>query len=133
MNRAVTATIVAACLLFAPAFAQQSPAGEHVILMGELKVKQGREGDFLKVFAEMAARVKREDKGNIRYQIFKATPFSPGAPAAAGGSNYVFLEEWQDQATFAAHGAWAAPIVDTKWVELMDSMQFLLLSAPTGK
>ena len=134
MNRGVIATFVAACLLFAQAFAQQNAGtGGHVILMGELKVKQGREADFFKVIAEMTARVKREDKGNIRYEIFRAAPFGAGASATPTGPNYVFLEEWQDQAAFAAHGSWAGPMVQTQWGELTDSMQFLQLSAPTGK
>jgi quinol monooxygenase YgiN len=134
MKRGVIATFVAACLLFPQVFAQQNPGtGGHVILMGELKVKQGREADFLKVIAEMTARVKREDTGNIRYEIFKAAPFGAGASATPSSPNYVFLEEWQDQAAFAAHGSWAGPMVQTQWRELTDSMQFLQLSAPAGQ
>lgn len=115
-------------------FAQQNVGtGGHVILMAELKVKQGREAEFLKVIAEMTARVKREDKGNIRYEIFRAAPFGAGAPASPSGPNYVFLEEWRDQEAFAAHGSWAGPMVRTQWRDLTDSMQFLQLSAPAAE
>ena len=134
MNRCVIATFVAAGLLFTPAFAQQNTGTRgHVILMGELKVKQGRDADFLKLIAEMTARVKREDKGNIRYEIFKAAPFGASTSGTPSGPNYVFLEEWQDQATFAAHGSWAGPLVQTRWSELTDSMQFMQLSTPAEK
>ena len=133
MNRSVIVTFAAACFMFAPVYAQQNAAGGHVILMGELKVKQGREADFLKVIAAMTARVKREDKGNIRYEIFKAAPFGANAPGVPSGPNYVFLEEWQDQAAFAAHGEWAGPMVQMQWRELTDSMQFMQLSQPAGQ
>ena len=134
MNRVALAILASACLLLPPAFAQRAGGiGEHVILMGELKVKAGREPDFLKVIAEMTARVKREDKGNIRYEIFKASPFGANASATPSGPNYVFLEEWQDQAAFMAHGSWAGPMVQTQWRELTDSMQFIQLSVPTSR
>lgn len=97
------------------------------ILMAELHVKADREKDFLQLLAQMTHRVKTQDRGNIRYELFAV---APAASAAAGpaGPTYVFLEEWRDQAAANAHAKWAGPIVRTQWREMTDSMQLMRLS-----
>jgi len=129
--------LVACGLISAPRVARAQPAaaaahpGDHVILIARMTVKAGREQDFIKLIAQMKARVQREDRGNIRYELFKvALRPGPGPRSGPGAQpsdsrKFVFLEEWQDQAAAAAHGKWAGPIVRTQWRALTDSMQFV--------
>ena len=135
-NRIIATTLFVAFALV-PVFGQskghnkgqskgQNRASGHVILLGQLKVKAGKEAAFLKVIDEMTARAKREE-GNIRYRVFKAAPFG-NAPASASTPNFIFIEEWEDQASFDAHGKWAGPMVQSQWGPLTDSMQFLRLT-----
>ena len=108
------------------AFAQTNAPAGHVILLATIKLKAGREQDFLKLLAEMAARVKKEDTGNIRYELFSV---APGRGAQTGAApTYIFYEEWQDQASSAAHGKWAGPIVQMQWREMSESVEFQRLS-----
>lgn len=97
--------------------AQPAPAG-HVIIMGQLTLKPGREADFRTLIAEMGARTRREDHGNLRYDFYTATPMQGGA------TTWVFVEEWQDQASALAHQKWAGPLVMSEWRALSDSMEF---------
>jgi quinol monooxygenase YgiN len=103
--------------------AAASAAGGHVILIAQLTVKAGREQDFIQLFAQMKQRVRQQDHGNIRYELFAVAP-PPGAAAGSSGRKFVFLEEWQDQAAAAAHGKWAGPIVRKQWRDMSDSLQF---------
>jgi quinol monooxygenase YgiN len=103
--------------------AAATAAGGHVILIAQLTVKAGREQDFIKLVAQMKERVRQQDHGNIRYQLFAVAP-PPGAAAGSNGRQFVFFEEWQDQAAAAAHGKWAGPIVRTQWRAMSDSLQF---------
>lgn len=98
------------------------------ILMAQLQVKADREQDFLKLLAQMTHRAKTQDQGNIRYELFSVAPAANAAAGSAKSVNYVFLEEWRDQAAATAHGKWAGPIVRTQWREMTDSMQLFLLS-----
>ncbi|HWG76870.1 MAG TPA: antibiotic biosynthesis monooxygenase family protein [Steroidobacteraceae bacterium] len=98
------------------------------ILMAQMHVKPDREKDFLKLLAQMTHRAKTQDRGNIRYELFAVAPAPNAAPGAAPAPNYVFLEEWRDQAAATAHGKWAGPIVRTQWREMTDSMQLMRLS-----
>lgn len=110
----------------APAQAAPQAQSGPVILIGQMTVKVGRVEDFIKLVAQMKARVKSQDHGNIRYELFRLAP-RPGQ--AAGGQSddrtFYFLEEWRDQAAAAAHGKWAGPIVRTQWREMTDSMQLV--------
>ena len=107
--------------------ASASAAAGPFILMAQLHVKADREKDFLNLLAQMTHRVKTQDHGNIRYELFAVAP-APNAAAGSAGANYVFLEEWRDQAAATAHGKWAGPIVRTQWREMTDSMQLMRLS-----
>ncbi|HEX4023352.1 MAG TPA: antibiotic biosynthesis monooxygenase family protein [Steroidobacteraceae bacterium] len=98
-----------------------------IILIGQMTVKAGHEQDFIKLVAQMKARVQSEDHGNIRYELFKVAPRPGQAAGASDGRNFFFLEEWRDQAAAAAHGKWAGPIVRTQWRALTDSMQLVLV------
>jgi quinol monooxygenase YgiN len=98
------------------------------ILMIQLQVKPDREKDFLQLLAQMTHRAKTQDQGNIRYELYKVAPLANAAAGPAPTINYVFLEEWRDQASATAHGKWAGPIVRTQWKEMTDSMQVIRLS-----
>lgn len=113
-----------------------SGAHRPFILMIELTIKPDREQDFLKLLRQMKARVVHQDHGNIRYELFAVGPArQPGSAVQAGGPGagsqaqhqYVFLEEWRDQAAATAHGQWAGPIVRTQWREMSDSMRIVPL------
>ncbi len=47
--------------------------------------------------------------------------------SARASADYVFVEEWENQAAVGAHLKWALPIVQTKWKELTESTEFLRL------
>jgi quinol monooxygenase YgiN len=98
------------------------------ILMAELHVKADREKDFLNLLAQMKHRVKTQDHGNIRYELFAVAPAPNAAAGPSSAITYVFLEEWRDQAAATAHGKWAGPIVRTQWRAMTDSMQLMRLS-----
>lgn len=98
------------------------------ILMDQMHVKPEREKDFLKLMAQMTHRAKTQDRGNIRYDLYAVAPTPNAAAGATPAANYVFLEEWRDQAAATAHGKWAGPIVRTQWREMTDSMQIMRLS-----
>lgn len=113
----------------APSLAASAPAvAGPFILMFQLHVKADREKDFLALLAQMKQRVKTQDHGNIRYELFAVAPLGNAAAAPAPAINYVFLEEWRDQAAATAHGKWAGPIVRTQWRDMTDSMQMIRLS-----
>jgi quinol monooxygenase YgiN len=103
------------------------PASGPVIIMGQLTIKPDHEREFLKIVQDMTARVKREDKGNIRYDLFRVAPLG-NRGAAAPGANFVFLEEWESQAAFTAHSAWAGPIVQNQWRPIADKVELVRLS-----
>lgn len=111
-------------------YAQNAPAAPGpVVIMGQITIKPEREQEFLKIVQDMTARVKREDKGNIRYELFTVAPFGNrgGAPPATE-KNFVFIEEWESQAAFTAHGAWAGPIVQNQWRPLADKVELVRLT-----
>jgi quinol monooxygenase YgiN len=106
------------------------PASGPVVIMGQLTIKPDRVQEFLKIVQDMTARVKREDKGNIRYDLFNVMPLGNRGAAAAGttGVNFVFLEEWESQAAFAGHSAWAGPIVQNQWRPLAEKVELVRLT-----
>lgn len=136
------AALVAAQPAPPAAAASAVPAGTAsrgpFILMIQLTVKPDREQDFLKLLRQMKDRVVHQDHGNIVYELFAvAPPRPPGTPGGQPGPRadqpstqhqYVFLEEWRDQAAAAAHGKWAGPIVRTQWREMSDSMRLVPLN-----
>ena len=73
--------------------AQEKPAS-HVILLGTIKVKPGREDDFKKVLAEMSVRMRREDHGNVRFEFYRAAA-GRGQQAETASTWYEY-EEWVD-------------------------------------
>lgn len=111
-----------------PSIAATAPAiSGPFILMIQMHVKPEREQDFLKLLAQMTHRAKTQDHGNIRYELYAVAPLANAAGAPAPAINYVFLEEWRDQAAATAHGKWAGPIVRTQWRDMTDSMQVIRL------
>ena len=61
-----------------------------------IRVKEGREPEFERVFAEMTAQVKTNEPGNQMYQLTRSRA-EPGT--------YKVLEMYVDQAALEAHGA----------------------------
>lgn len=112
-----------------PSLAASAPAitGPFILLI-QLQVKPDREKDFLQLLSQMTHRAKTQDVGNIRYELYKVAPLANAAAGTPPAINYVFLEEWRDQAAATAHGKWAGPIVRTQWKEMTDSMQLIRLS-----
>jgi quinol monooxygenase YgiN len=107
------------------AYAQDAPVAKHVVLLATLKLKPGREQDFVRSVTAIIERMKREDTGNIRYEYFVA---SPGRGAAEAPPTYVVYEEWRDQASAAGHQKWAGPIVRADWRDMTESMDILRLT-----
>src|SRR5262249_34158321 len=106
--------------------AQENPPSGHVIIMATIKVKEGREEDFRKAMHDATTRTKSEDKGNVRYDFFSVAPMGRGGQAS-GPATIIFVEEWQDQASAAAHQKWAGSVVQNVWRELAD-IQFVRLT-----
>jgi quinol monooxygenase YgiN len=99
-----------------------------VRVIGLIKVKAGRELAFQELIAEMVSKTKRADRGNIRYEFFRTSPpKAQSLQSARTSADYVFVEEWVDQAAVDAHLKWALPIVETKWKDLTESTEFLRL------
>jgi quinol monooxygenase YgiN len=105
--------------------AQEKPAN-HVILLGTIKVKPGREEDFKKVLADMTVRMRREDHGNVRFEFYRAAP-GRGQQAETASTWYEY-EEWVDQESSSAHAKWAGPILQTTWKEMTESYSFARLT-----
>ena len=104
----------------------QEKAASHVILLGTIKVKPGREDDFKKVLAEMSVRMRREDHGNVRFEFYRAAP-GRGQQADTASTWYEY-EEWVDQEASSAHAKWAGPILQTTWKEMTESYSFARLT-----
>ena len=125
-RRTLLAVFVACCCFSGTVPAQQTSPGNHVILLGTIKVKPGRDEDFKKVLTEMSARMHREDTGNVRFEFYSVAPGrgqDPGAP-----STFYEYEEWIDQASSSAHARWAGPILQTTWKEMTESYSFARLT-----
>lgn len=99
-----------------------------VRIIGLIKVKAGKEAAFQELMAEMVSKTKRVDRGNTRYEFFRtSSPKVQSLQSARTSADYVFVEEWVDDAAVAAHLKWALPIVETRWKELTESTEFLRL------
>ncbi len=61
-----------------------------------IRVKEGRETEFERVFTEMTAKVKANEPGNQMYQLTR----SRSEPRT-----YKVMEMYADQAAFDAHGS----------------------------
>ena len=137
-NRLIVSLALAAATAQAPStvLAQNAPpASGPVVIMGQLTIKPDRVQEFLKIVQDMTARVKREDKGNIRYDLFTVMPLGNRGDGAAPttGANFVFLEEWESQAAFTAHSAWAGSIVQNQWRPLADRVELVRLTRTGGQ
>jgi len=104
----------------------QDKGGSHVILLGTIKVKPGREEDFQKVLASMNERMHREDHGNVRFEFYRAAP-GRGQQTDTAPTWYEY-EEWVDQDASSAHAKWAGPILQTTWREMTESYSFARLT-----
>ena len=101
---------------------QVSVPAPPVRVIGLIKVKAGKELAFQKLIAEMVSKTKRADRGNIRYEFFRTSPPRvQSLQSARTSADYVFVEEWVDQAAVDAHLKWALPIVETTWKDLTES------------
>jgi quinol monooxygenase YgiN len=126
MMRRMTVLLVFVLGLSAAAVPAQEKAASHVILLGTIKVKAGREEDFLKVLTSMNERMHREDHGNVRFEFYRAAP-GRGQQTDAASTWYEY-EEWVDQDASAAHAKWAGPILQTTWREMTESYSFARLT-----
>ena len=98
----------------------------RVRVVGLIKVNAGREADFEALITTMVSRTKRDDRGNIRYEFFRASPpLAQSLRSDRRAADYVFVEEWVDQRSVDAHLKWAKPIVETEWKSLTESTEFL--------
>ena len=52
---------------------QSSGQVNRVRVIGLIKLKLGREAEFEALATRMVSRTKREDRGNIRYEFFRAS------------------------------------------------------------
>lgn len=108
---------------------QSSGQSGRVRVVGLIKVKSGREVDFEALITKMASRTKRDDRGNIRYEFFRASaPLARSLRSDHISADYVFMEEWVDQKSVDAHLKWALPILETEWKALTESTEFLRLA-----
>lgn len=64
-------------------------------VVATLKIQAGKEADFEKVFSELRAQVRANEKGNVQYDFFKSK---------ADGSTYIVMEQYATQADLEAHG-----------------------------
>jgi quinol monooxygenase YgiN len=64
-------------------------------VVATLKVAEGKNADFEKVFGELAAQVKANEPGNQLYRVFKSK---------SDPQTYVVMEIYADQAALEAHG-----------------------------
>jgi len=76
----------------AGASASSGPAPTAFVVT--FKVKEGKNADFEKAFAEMMVAVRAHEPGNVQYDLFR----SPQDP-----QTYVIIERYKDEAARAAH------------------------------
>jgi quinol monooxygenase YgiN len=108
---------------------QSSGQVNRVRVIGLIKVKPGREADFEAMVTRMASRTKREDRGNIRYEFFRASaPLAQSLRSDHAPVDYVFQEEWVNQQFVDAHLKWALPVLETEWKSLTEKTDFLRLA-----
>lgn len=91
--------LVAGLILCTAAHAQP-PAGTGdgpppTTFVVKIKVKTGKNADFEKAFAAMAAGVRRNEPGNVYYELYHL---------ATDPQTYVVLEHYKDAGAVATHG-----------------------------
>ncbi|MCF8470846.1 MAG: antibiotic biosynthesis monooxygenase [Parvibaculum sp.] len=64
-------------------------------VVATLKVQPGKEAEFEKVFGELRAKVKANEKGCLQYDVFKSK---------SDVSTFVVMEQYASQADLDAHG-----------------------------
>ena len=112
------------------AHSQTSGQAVRVRVVGLIKVKPGHEVAFESLVTRMVARTKREDRGNVRYEFFRASA-APRAQSLSSDqvrADYVFEEEWINQQSLDAHLKWALPLLQTEWKALTERTDFLRLA-----
>jgi len=93
--------LLAGLVLFTAAHAQppaSTDAGSGpppTTFVVKIKVKAGKNADFEKVFAAMAAGVRAQEPGNIYYELYHL---------AKDPQTYVVLEHYKDADAVATHG-----------------------------
>ena len=63
-------------------------------LIARLKVRPGKDAEFVAAFVALAAKVKTDEPGNLLYQLTKSR---------SDPSEYVVMELYRDQAAVDAH------------------------------
>ncbi|MDR1779858.1 MAG: antibiotic biosynthesis monooxygenase [Tannerella sp.] len=74
--------------------AEQPKTGKKVIV-ARLTVKEGKEKEFIEVASKLVEATHQEE-GNLFYALYQS-PFNP--------SEFIFYEEYKDQAAFDAHSS----------------------------
>jgi quinol monooxygenase YgiN len=64
-------------------------------IVATIKVQEGKNAEFEKVFTELAAQVRANEKGNLAYQLTKSR---------TDPNTYKVLELYSDQDALTAHG-----------------------------
>jgi quinol monooxygenase YgiN len=64
-------------------------------VIATLKIQPGKGPEFEAVFAELAAKVRADEPGNVLYQLTRSR---------TEADTYKVLELYKDQAAFDAHG-----------------------------
>ena len=64
-------------------------------IVATMKVQPGKEAEFEKVFSDLAAKVKANEKGCLLYDLFKSTK---------DPQTYIVMEQYASQADLEAHG-----------------------------
>lgn len=96
----VAAALVVACSGGKKESATQSPVTEAVkpakkVIVARLEVKQGSEQAFIEVAAKLVEATHKEP-GNLFYALYQS-PLNP--------VEFIFYEEYKDQAAFDAHAS----------------------------
>ena len=66
-----------------------------ICILATLKIKEGKEDLFEKIFIELSRNVREIEKGNIFYQISKDREVK---------NTYIVMEQYMDQESVDAHG-----------------------------
>jgi quinol monooxygenase YgiN len=71
----------------------EQPKKEKTVVVARVKVKDGREADFLKIAQPLVVATHQEE-GNLYYEVYQ----SPSDP-----TTFIFYEEYADDSAFDAH------------------------------
>ncbi|MCL2011390.1 MAG: antibiotic biosynthesis monooxygenase [Cystobacterineae bacterium] len=82
---------------------------EKTVIVARLAVKAGKEKAFLKVGSELVAATRAEE-GNLFYTLYQS---------AENPTEFIFYEEYKDEAAFETHGASAHFLAFAKAIKEM--------------